>query len=119
MSWDYNFSFPEDNNLQSPNDNIRYIVRTTAVKWWDRYTYDDIITKINKLCTEQFLASNQFLVKKNINQAKLASSSSKHEFKKHMLETLSQLSDDEDEDESVLPRYAQDPYVDSQIPIQI
>jgi hypothetical protein len=36
-----------------------------------------------------------------------------------MLETLSQLSDDEDEDESVLPRYAQDPYVDSQIPIQI
>jgi len=78
------------------------------------YIYDDIITKINKLCTEQFLASNQFLVKKNINQAKLASSSSKHEFKKHLLETLSQLSDDENknEDEPVLAGYAQDPYKD-------
>jgi len=118
MSWDYNFFSPKDNvyNSQSPNDNIRYIVRTTAVKWWDRYTYDDIITKINKLCTDKFLASNQFLVKKSINQAKLASSSSKHVFKKHLLETLSQLSDDEDEDESVLPEYAQDPYADSQDP---
>jgi DNA primase len=114
MSWDYNFFSPENNNLQSPNNNIRYIVRTTAVKWWDKYTYDYIITKINKLCTEQFLASNQFLVKKNINQAKLVSSSSKHEFKKHLLETLSQLSDDEDEneDEPVLAGYAQDPYAD-------
>jgi hypothetical protein len=53
-------------------------------------------------------------VKKNINQAKLASSSSKHEFKKHLLETLSQLSDDENEneDEPVLAGYAQDPYED-------
>jgi len=120
MSWDYNFFSPENNvyNPQSPNNNIRYMVRTTAVKWWDKYTYDNIITKINKLCTEQFLASNQFLVKKNINQAKLASSSSKHEFKKHLLETLSQLSDDEDEnkDEPVLAGYAQDPYADSQDP---
>jgi hypothetical protein len=113
MSWDYNF-FSSENNPQSSNNNIKYIVRTTAVKWWDRYTYDNIITKINKLCTEQFLASNQFLVKKNINQAKLASSSSKHEFKKHLLETLSQLSDDENEneDEPVLAGYAQDPYED-------
>jgi hypothetical protein len=118
MSWDYNFFSPEDNvyNPQSPNDNIRYIVRTIAVKWWDKYDYNDIITKITKLCMDQFLASNQFLVKKGINQAKLASSSSKHEFKKHMLETLSQLSDDEDEDEPVLPRYSQDPYADSQDP---
>jgi hypothetical protein len=36
--------------------------------------------------------------------------------KKHLLETLSQLSDDENEDESVLLEYAQDPYVDSQDP---
>jgi hypothetical protein len=84
MSWDCNFFSPEDNvyNPQSPNENIRYVVRTTTVKWWDKFTYDDIITKITKLCTDQFLASNQFLVKKSINQAKLASSSSKHEFKK-------------------------------------
>jgi hypothetical protein len=33
-----------------------------------------------------------------------------------MLETLSQLSDDKDENESVLPGYAQDPYADSQDP---
>jgi hypothetical protein len=29
-----------------------------------------------------------------------------------LLETLSQLSDDEDENESVLARYSQDPYAD-------
>jgi hypothetical protein len=33
-----------------------------------------------------------------------------------MLETLSQLSDDENENESVLLGYAQDPYADSQDP---
>lgn len=102
----------------SQSTNVRYIVRTIAVKWWDRYTYDDIITKINKLCTDQFLASNQFLIKKSINHAKLAPSSSKHEFKKHLLETLSQLSDDEDEneDEPILAGYSQDPCADSQDP---
>jgi hypothetical protein len=100
---------------QSPDDNIRYIVCTIVVKWWDIYTYDDIITKASKLCTNQFLASNQFLLKKSINQAKLASSSSKQEFIKHLLETLSQLSDDEEEDESILPRYSQDPYVDIEL----
>jgi hypothetical protein len=59
-------SFPPDNNvytLQSPNNNIKYIFRTIAVKWWDRYTYDDIITKIIGLCTYQFLASNQVFFK--------------------------------------------------------
>lgn len=58
-----------------------------------------------------------FKKKKNINQAKIASSNSKQEFKKHLLETLSQLSDDEDEDkgESVLPGYSQDPYDDIEL----
>jgi len=35
---------------------------------------------------------------------------------KNLLETLSQLSDDEDEDEPVLAGYSQDPYADSQDP---
>jgi hypothetical protein len=51
----------------------------------------------------------QFLLKKSINQAKLVSFSSKQEFRKHLLETLSQLSDDEEEDESMLPGYFHDP----------
>jgi hydroxyethylthiazole kinase-like sugar kinase family protein len=69
------------------------------------------------LSTNQFLASNQnqFILNKSIDQAKLASSSSKQEFKKHLLETLSQLSDDDDEEESVLPRYSQYPYADIEL----
>lgn len=55
---------------------------------------------------------NQFLLKKSINQAKLASSSSKQEFRKCLLETLSQLSDNEDDDEPVLAGYSQNPYAD-------
>jgi hypothetical protein len=35
-----------------------------------------------------------------------------------LLETLSQLSDDEDENEPVLAGYAQDPYTDSQDPYE-
>jgi hypothetical protein len=84
---------------------------------WDKYEYHDIITKITRLSTNQFPASNQnqFLLKKSINHAKLASSSSKQEFKKHLLETLSQLSDADEEDESVLPGYCQDPYADIEL----
>jgi len=106
LSWDYNFISP------NPDNNIKYIVRTISIKWWDKYDYDDIITKIMGLSRNQSTDQNQFLLKKSINQAKLASSSSKQEFRKHLLETLSQLSDDEDEDEPVLAGYSQDPYAD-------
>jgi hypothetical protein len=85
---------------------------TISVKWWDKYDNDDIITKIIGLSKNQSTDQNQFLLKKSINQAKLASSSSKQEFRKHLLETLSQLSDDEDKDEPVLAGYSQDPYAD-------
>jgi hypothetical protein len=122
MSWDYNFFSPEDNvyTPQSPNDDIKYIVCTIAVKWWDRYTYDDIIKKVTKLCTNHILASNQFLLKKNINQAKIGSPNSKQEFRKHLLKMLSQLSDYEDEGKSVLLGYSHDPYDDIELwPIEL
>jgi hypothetical protein len=49
---------------------------------------------------------------KKKHQAKLTFFSLKQEFKKYLLETMSQLPDDEEEDESVLPGYSQDPYAD-------
>jgi hypothetical protein len=104
-------------NFQYPDHSIKYIVRTISIKWWDKYYYDDIITKIIGLSTNQSSVSNQnqFLLKKSIIQAKLASSSSKQELKKYLLETLSQLSDDEDEDEPVLAGYSQDPYANLEL----
>jgi hypothetical protein len=48
MSWDYNLFSSEDNvyTPQSPNDNIRYIVCTIAIKWWDKYAYDVSLEKL-------------------------------------------------------------------------
>jgi len=77
MSWDYNFVSPDDNIYiyiyiyiyipHSPDHNIKYIVRTISIKWWDKYEYN--ITKITGLPTNQFIASNQnkFFLKKSIN----------------------------------------------------
>lgn len=91
---------------------------TIAVKWWDIFTYQPIMTKVTESCTDQLIASNHFLLKKSFNQGKIASSGSKQEFRKHLLETLSQLPNDEQEDEPahlVLPGYSQGPYDDIEL----
>jgi len=56
LSWDYNFVSLDENiyNPQCPDHSIKYIVRTISIKWWDKYDYDDIITKIIGLSTNQF-----------------------------------------------------------------
>lgn len=64
MNCDYEFSF---------GTSIKYITRKVSIKWWEKFAYDSIM--------EEFSVDdqNQFFIQKSLNQANIASSSSKKE----------------------------------------
>lgn len=81
------------------------------IKWWFVFSYDNITNAISQ-AKIQIANHPQFLCQKTQIQAKLAAAKSRDDYKKELLEVLSQLSEEDTVTDSEIPTNydAQDPY---------
>jgi hypothetical protein len=77
----YNIPWIMGSNCEiSVGTSIKYITRKISIRWWEKFTYEPILQKIQQ--EFELGDKNQFLLQKIINQANIASFNSKKENKK-------------------------------------